>query len=64
MLGTAVLLQDRCGLPLKTLAYDINFGCSGHPYALFVAHGYLLLGMKRVYSMNNLIKNKIISLIN
>jgi len=46
--GTAVLLQDRCGLPTSTLAYDINLGCSGFPYGLFVAHGHLMSGMKRV----------------
>lgn len=48
MPGTAVLLQDRCGLPINTLAYDINLGCSGYPYGLFVGHGHLLSGMKRV----------------
>jgi 3-oxoacyl-[acyl-carrier-protein] synthase-3 len=46
--GTAVLLQNRCGLPTSTLAYDINLGCSGFPYGLFVAHGHLMSGMKRV----------------
>lgn len=46
--GTAVLLQDRCGLLKSTLAYDINLGCSGFPYGLFVAHGHLLSGMKRI----------------
>ena len=48
MPGTAVLLQDRCGFPKSTLAYDINLGCSGYPYALYVAYGHLLSGMKRV----------------
>ncbi len=46
--GTAVLLQDRCRLSKNTLAYDINLGCSGFPYGLFVANGHLLSGMKRV----------------
>jgi 3-oxoacyl-[acyl-carrier-protein] synthase-3 len=46
--GTAVLLQDRCRLSKNTLAYDINLGCSGFPYGLFVAYGHLLSGMKRV----------------
>lgn len=46
--GTAVLLQDRCGLSKATLAYDINLGCSGFPYGLFSAYGHLLAGMKRV----------------
>ena len=46
--GSAVLLQDRCGLTKETLAYDINLGCSGFPYGLMVAHGHLMSGMKRV----------------
>jgi 3-oxoacyl-[acyl-carrier-protein] synthase-3 len=46
--GSAVLLQDRCGLPKDTLAYDINLGCSGFPYGIFVAHGHLMSGMKRI----------------
>lgn len=46
--GTAVLLQDRCGLSKDTLAYDINLGCSGFPYGIFVAHGHLMSGMKRI----------------
>jgi 3-oxoacyl-[acyl-carrier-protein] synthase-3 len=46
--GTAVLLQDRCRLSKNTLAYDINLGCSGFPYGLFVANGHLLSGMKRI----------------
>ena len=33
--GTAVLMQDRLGLPQSCLAFDINLGCSGYPYGLF-----------------------------
>lgn len=46
--GTAVLLQDRCGLNKNILAYDINLGCSGYPYALHVGYGHLLSGMKKI----------------
>lgn len=34
--ATAIILQNRLGLPHKTLAFDINLGCSGYPYGLFV----------------------------
>lgn len=47
--GSAVLIQDRCGFPKTTLAYDINLGCSGFPYGLFSAYGHLLSGMKRIF---------------
>lgn len=45
--GTAVLLQDRLGLPQSCLAFDINLGCSGYPYGLFVAGSMLSAGRLR-----------------
>ena len=35
--ATACLIQDRLGLPTSCAAFDINLGCSGYPYGLFVA---------------------------
>lgn len=46
--GSAVLIQSRAGFPQDTAAYDINLGCSGFPYGLFVSYSHLLTGMKRV----------------
>jgi 3-oxoacyl-[acyl-carrier-protein] synthase-3 len=34
--ATAILIQDRLGLPHGVLAFDINLGCSGYPYGLYV----------------------------
>ena len=34
--ATACILQERLGLPLNTGAFDINLGCSGYPYGIFV----------------------------
>lgn len=34
--ATAILLQDRLGLSRGTLAFDVNLGCSGYPYGLYV----------------------------
>lgn len=34
--GNTVLLQDRFGLPQSCMAFNINLGCSGYPYRLFV----------------------------
>jgi 3-oxoacyl-[acyl-carrier-protein] synthase-3 len=42
--GTGVLLQNRLGLPHNCLAFDINLGCSGYPYGLFVAGSMLAAG--------------------
>lgn len=42
--STAIILQDRLGLPKTVLAFDINLGCSGYPYGLFVAASMLTGG--------------------
>jgi len=41
---TAVILQERLGLPSTCLAFDINLGCSAYVYGLSVA-GSLLANM-------------------
>lgn len=41
--GTACILQSELGLSQSTIAFDINLGCSGYPYALW-------LGMTMVQS--------------
>lgn len=35
--GTSVILQDRLGLPKESVAFDINYGCSGYVYGLYQA---------------------------
>lgn len=32
--STAIILQDRLGLPQSTIAFDVNLGCSGYPFGL------------------------------
>jgi 3-oxoacyl-[acyl-carrier-protein] synthase-3 len=34
--ATAILMQNRLGLSHGTLAFDMNLGCSGYPYGLYV----------------------------
>jgi len=34
----AALLHGRLGLPKTTAAFDVNLGCSGYVYALYLAH--------------------------
>ena len=45
--GNAILLQSRMGLPNSCLAFDINLGCSGYPYGLFVAGSMISAGKLR-----------------
>lgn len=46
MPATSILLQDRLGLPMSTMAFDISLGCSGFisalsiVYALMQNHGF------------------------
>lgn len=46
--ATAQLIQARMGLPTSTLAFDVNLGCSGYTYGLYIL-GSLLenSGLKR-----------------
>lgn len=34
---TSAILQERLGLPNRTLAFDINYGCAGYVYGIFQA---------------------------
>lgn len=46
--ATAQLLQDRLGLPRSALAFDVNLGCSGYTYGLFILGSLLeATGLKR-----------------
>ncbi|MBU0633338.1 ketoacyl-ACP synthase III [bacterium] len=46
--STAIIMQDRLGLPKSCGAFDINLGCSGFIYGLFTAFSYVNSGMKKV----------------
>ncbi|CAN5405677.1 ketoacyl-ACP synthase III [soil metagenome] len=39
--ATAIILQDKLGLPKSCMAFDINLGCSGYPYGLSVVAALL-----------------------
>jgi 3-oxoacyl-[acyl-carrier-protein] synthase-3 len=46
--ATSCLLQNRLGLPLSTMAFDLSLGCSGYVYGLSVMSSLLASGaMKR-----------------
>ena len=45
--ATACIMQDRLRLPTTCAALDINQGCSGYPYSLWLAHSLLLSGNAR-----------------
>ena len=41
MPATSLLLQDRLGLAISTIAFDINLGCTGFIYGLSVIYGFM-----------------------
>lgn len=42
--ASAIILQDKLGLKKTTLAFDINLGCSGYVYGLFVLSSIMSSG--------------------
>ncbi|MEG1936785.1 MAG: ketoacyl-ACP synthase III [Rikenellaceae bacterium] len=47
MPATSVILQDRLGLSTKTMAFDINLGCSAFIYGLTVVYSMMQSGCIR-----------------
>jgi 3-oxoacyl-[acyl-carrier-protein] synthase-3 len=45
--ATAILLQDRLGLSTNIMAWDVNLGCSGYPYGLWMAMSAIQTGAAR-----------------
>lgn len=41
MPATSIILQHKLGLPKKTMAFDINLGCSGFVYGLSIAYSLM-----------------------
>jgi 3-oxoacyl-[acyl-carrier-protein] synthase-3 len=42
--ATACLMQNRLGLPVTCAAFDVNLGCSGYTYGLWIAASLLAAG--------------------
>jgi len=42
--ATSIIIQDRMKLSTATLAFDVNLGCSGYPYALYVLGSMIASG--------------------
>jgi len=42
--STAIILQDKLGLSTKTIAYDVNLGCSGYPFGLHLLASLVTTG--------------------
>lgn len=42
--STAIILQDKLGLPHTTIAFDVNLGCSGYPFGLHLVGSMVSAG--------------------
>lgn len=41
MPATSILLQNRLGLPMSTIAFDVNLGCSGFIFGLSIVYSFM-----------------------
>lgn len=46
--ATACILQDRLCIPQTSLAFDVNQGCAGYTYGLYIASSLINTGVKRL----------------
>lgn len=42
--ATAIILQNKLGLPNSTIAFDVNLGCSGYPFGLHLLGSMIAAG--------------------
>ena len=42
--ATSIILQNRLGIPTKSMAFDVNLGCSGYVYGLSIASHFIQSG--------------------
>lgn len=69
--ATSIILQDRLGLSQGTIAFDVNLGCSGYPFALqilgsmvasgAIKKGLILLGDRASYKHKDSLKDPLFS---
>jgi 3-oxoacyl-[acyl-carrier-protein] synthase-3 len=62
MPATAILLQERLGLPKSCAAFDINLGCSGFVYGLNLAFSLVKQpGIRKILLLNGETRTKVYS---
>lgn len=62
MPATAVILQDRLGLPNTTMAFDMNLGCSAFVYGLSIVYALMeKSGLKKALLLDGETRSKVYS---
>ena len=54
--ATACILQEKLGLSTHCSAFDVNLGCSGYPYGLWIASRLLELGQRALLLVGDAIE--------
>lgn len=62
MPATSILLQHRLGLPMSTIAFDINLGCSGWVYGLSIVYSLMQqMGLRKALLLDGETRSKVYS---
>lgn len=62
MPATSILLQDRLGLPMTTMAFDVSLGCSGFISALTIVYSMMQnSGFRKALLLNGETRSKVYS---
>lgn len=62
MPATSILLQNRLGLPISTIAFDVNLGCSGFLYGLSIVYSFMEhSGLKKALLLDGETRSKVYS---
>lgn len=62
MPATSILLQDRLGLPMSTMAFDVSLGCSGFISALSIVYSMMQnKGFRKALLLNGETRSKVYS---
>lgn len=62
MPATSILLQNRLGLPMSTIAFDVNLGCSGFLYGLSIVYSFMQKnGLRKALLLDGETRSKVYS---
>lgn len=62
MPATSILLQDRLKLPMSTIAFDVNLGCSGFLYGLSIVYSMMqTMGLRKALLLDGETRSKVYS---
>ncbi|MBR4722717.1 MAG: ketoacyl-ACP synthase III [Muribaculaceae bacterium] len=62
MPATSILLQHRLGLPMSTIAFDVNLGCSGFLFGMSIVYSMMQqMGLRKALLLDGETRSKVYS---